>query len=322
MVSHKMLAKWYEQLSQQTDAGLLLAEAIQSAAGPPKADCLQMAQSIQSGQSLKQVLDSAPTWLPSPDRIFILAGHESGRLPQTFTALSQRHNQIGANLSKLILGLIYPLSVLHIAALALPLMQMIDFETGFIWDASRYITLCLILLSPCWALFALIALLIKTEHPLLPSLMRLIPLLRRYSRMQALADFSNSLGIFLHTGMGIELAWQRSIQLSRDPQLMRAYQSIRKTIAMGGDPSGSLQDHAVFPPDFISYYTTGARTGKLDASLQSIGATYQGQANQAMTYAAIFYSTLLFAAVAGLIAYSIFKIYGGYLDLLMQMMEA
>ncbi|MFT4901197.1 MAG: type II secretory pathway component PulF [Lentimonas sp.] len=321
MVSHKLLEKWYQQLSQQIEAGIPLAEAILGSAGPPLLGRRQIVQKIQDGYPLHEVLQQAPNWLPRADRSFISAGHDSGRLPQTFATLSLRHKQIGANLAKVVVSLIYPLGMLHMAALVLPVITMIDFEAGFQWDAGRYFSLCLVLLAPCWALIGLILFLIKTEHSFLPLFMRSIPVLRAYSRAQALANFSNALGIFLETGMGIETAWQRSVSLSNDPKIYKAYQSIKEVIAQGGDPSSSLGQHAVFPADFVSYYTTGAKTGKLDQNLLTVGAGYQAQANQAMTFAAILYPTLLFAAVAGLIAYSIFKIYGGYLDLLLKMME-
>lgn len=298
-----------------------MAEAIAAAAGPPAASRLHLSQQIVSGLPLEAALASAPGWLPQADRVFISAGHASGRLPQTFATLSQRHSLIGANLAKVVLSLIYPLGILHLASLALPLMQMINFETGFEWDPLAYLSMCLALLLPCWALIGLILFLIKTQNPLLPVLMRMIPLLRRYSQAQAMADFSGSLGALLQTGMNVAPAWQRAIQLSRAPRLHQAYRSIGKVIERGEDPSDSLEDFPVFPADFVSYYKTGAKTGKLDTTLIAAGAIYQTQANQAMTFAAIVYPTLLFAAVAALITYSIFKMFGGYVDMLMQMME-
>lgn len=321
MISHKMLARWYQQLSQHSEVGVPLAEAIAAAAGPPLPGRLQLSQQIEAGLPLEAVLAAAPGWLPQADRVFISAGHASGRLKQTFSTLSQRHSLIGANLAKVVLSLIYPLGILHMAALALPLMQMIDFEVGFQWDPVRYLSLCLVLLLPCWALIALIIFLIKTQNPLLPRLMRMIPLLWRYNRTQGMADFSGSLGALLQTGMDIAPAWQRAIQISHSPQLRQAYRSIAQVIDRGEDPSDCLQDFSVFPADFVSYYKTGAKTGKLDETLLAAGNVYQAQANQAMTFAAIVYPILLFAAVAALITYSIFKMYGGYLDMLMQMME-
>jgi type II secretory pathway component PulF len=266
-------------------------------------------------------LKQAPAWLPRADRIFICAGQQTGRLPQTLLTLSDRHNQIGANQIKAIFGLLYPLGVFHIAALVLPLVRMIDFEVGFEWSGSQHLLLSSALLLPIWALLLCIYLLAKTENPLLPCLMRGVPLLRRYSKAQALADFSYALGTFIETGIPIQSAWEHSVRLSRDTGLRRAYRKIGPIIERGEDPSASLKLFPVFPPDFVAFYSTGAQSGKLDQNLLTAGQRFQAQANQAMTLAAIVYPTLLFAAVAGFIIYSIFQVYGGYIDMLSGMVE-
>ncbi len=321
MISHKLLANWYLQLSQHLEAGVPLAEAFILAEGPPPKDRTHLAEAVRSDKELAEILKKAPKWLPQADRIFICAGQQTGRLPQTLSTLSDRHDRIGANQLKAILGLLYPLGVFHIAALVLPLVRMIDFEAGFEWSASQHLFLSSALLLPLWALILSVFILAKTENPLLPRLMRGIPILRRYSKAQALADFSYALGTFIETGVPIQQAWTHSVRLSRAPGLIAAYRKIQPILERGENPATSLKQFPVFPPDFVAYYTSGAQTGKLDQNLIIAGQRFQAQANQAMTFAAIVYPTLLFAAVAGFIIYSIFKVYGGYVDMLMHMTE-
>jgi type II secretory pathway component PulF len=321
MISHKLLANWYLQLSQHLDAGIALAEALRLSKGPPPGDRQRLASAIEAGDDVAQVMKHAPSWLPSADRIFICAGQQTGRLPQTLSTLSDRHSRIGANQLKAILGLVYPIGVFHIAALVLPLVRMIDFEVGFEWSASQHLLLSAALLLPLWALILCIYFLAKTENPLLPRLMQAIPLLRRYTRAQALADLAYALGTFLETGVPIQSAWKHSVRLTRSPRLTAAYRQIEPILKRGEDPADSLGNFAVFPPDFVAFYTSGAQSGKLDQNLLTAGQRFQAQANQAMTFAAIVYPSLLFAGVAGCIAYSIFQVYGGYVDMLMDLAE-
>ncbi|MFQ3270413.1 MAG: type II secretory pathway component PulF, partial [Lentimonas sp.] len=72
---------------------------------------------------------------------------------------------------------------------------------------------------------------------------------------------------------------------------------------------------------FVSFYAAGTQSGKLDQMMLKSGQQYQTQANHAMTYASIVYPTLLFACVAAVIVFTIFQVYGGYLDLLSDLAE-
>ena len=316
MASHKQLANWYSQLAQHLESGTRLAEAFMICSGPPSTDRLRMGEAIATGTPIETVMDSAPSWLPRADRIFICTAMETGRLPQTLQNLSIRHEQIGATQMKVVMALIYPLGVFHLAALIVPVVSMIDFETGFEWSASQHALQSAALLVPVWLVIGGILLLIKTHNPLLPRLLRGIPLLRRYSKAQALADLAYSLGTFLQAGVPIQHAWRESVRLSGDPQLNKAYQSMEPLFERGEDPAHYLKQHPVFPPDFVAFYSAGAQSGQLDAMLLKAGGQFQQQANQAMTFAAIVYPTLLFFAVAAFIIYTIFQIFGGYLKML------
>lgn len=321
MVSHKVLSNWYLQLAEHLEAGTRLAEACSVCAGPPAKDRLRLAAGIEVGTPIGDVMASAPAWLPHADRVFICSAMETGRLPQTLKNLSDRHDRIGATQFKVTLGLIYPLGVYHLAALILPIVKMIDYEIGFEWDARLHVLQSAALLVPLWALAVLVLFLVKTDNPLLPRILRCIPLLRRYSKTQAMADFSFALGTFIEAGVPMQTAWLGSARIARDPQVTRAYRAIEPIFATGDDPADQLKKHAVFPPDFVAFYTAGAKSGKLDQMLVKAGQQYQAQANHAMTFAAIVYPTILFAAIAGFIIFTIFQVYGGYLNVLTDMME-
>ena len=321
MPSHKRLSNWYLQLAEHLESGTPLAEAITVCAGPSQKDRFRLATQIEAGTPIEEVMKVAPAWLPKTDRVFITTAMETGRLPQTLRNLSDRHARIGATQFKVVLGTLYPLAVFHIAALLLPLVQMIDYEAGFEWDAAKHLLQSSLLIGPLWALIALILLLVKTDNPMLPRILRCIPLLRRYSKTQALADFAYALGTFIDAGVSMQHAWAGSVHIANDPSLKRAYRALLPTFEAGEDPGTQLKAHKVFPPDFVAFYNAGTRSGKLDEMMLKNGQQYQTQANHAMTFAAIVYPTILFACVAGFIVFTIFQVYGGYLDMLTELAE-
>jgi type IV pilus assembly protein PilC len=316
MASHKVLSNWYRQLAEHLDSGTRLAEAFSACAGPPRQDRLRMAALIEAGTAIEAVMAAAPAWLPKADRVFISTAMQTGRLPQTLRNLSDRHERIGATQLKVMLGLLYPLGVYHLAALILPIVRMIDYTHGFEWDARLHLLQSSLLIGPVWALGALTLFLVKTDNPLLARILRCIPLLRGYSQAQALADFSYALGTFIDAGVPMHTAWQGSARIAHDSKISRAYRAMQPTFAAGKDPATQLKAHKVFPPDFVAFYAAGTQSGKLDEMMLKTGQQYQTQANHAMTYASIVYPTLLFALVAAFIVFTIFQVYGGYLDLL------
>jgi type II secretory pathway component PulF len=315
MASHKALSNWYAQVAQHLEAGMLLSDTFKACEGMPRLDRHALADHIETGAPFQQVLASAPKWLPHSDREFLVAGMETGSLPRTFQNLSERHASIGSSQTKLILGLVYPIGVLHITCLILPITHMIDFETGFDWNLSRFLIESASLILPIWLLIGLFLYLAHSDSPWLSRLLRLLPILRKYSRTQALADFAYSLGTFIAAGVPVPSAWRLSAKLINEAAFTRATQKLEPCFASGQDPAQELPNLKCFPPDFTAFYKTGAISGNLDNNLLTAGQHYQEQANRSLTLAALIYPSIIFAGVAGLVIYTIFKIFGGYLQI-------
>ncbi|HAV14103.1 MAG TPA: hypothetical protein DCX06_11525 [Opitutae bacterium] len=317
MISHTQLASWYLQLSQQLEAGLTFAEALRLSSGPRKKDRFRMADSLSRGVTITEVLRSAPNWLPKADRLFICASEQSGRISQTFALLADRHESVHDTQRKAILGILYPLAVFHVAALILPLVQMIDYEVGFEWQRDTHIRHSAQLLIPCWAALCGLYIIAKMDSPILPSLLRCLPILRNYSKKQSLADFSFALGTFIETGIGIQSAWKHAACLSKDSKIQRAFTAVDNGIKAGLEPATILSKFRVFPSEFTALYQAGAQTGKLDANLLQLARRYQVSANESLHFAALVYPGGLFVCVAGYVAYTVVIIYGGYVKMLL-----
>ncbi|MEM7790189.1 MAG: type II secretion system F family protein [Verrucomicrobiota bacterium] len=315
-VSHKTLAAWYGQLAQLIEAGTALAGAIRIAGGPPARSREHIAKEIEQGKPIDEILASRPKWLPKTDSIFICAAMETGRLPQTLRSLSERHERIRKNKTKVISGIAYPIAIFHISALVLPLTSMINFEEGFVWNPQTYLSKAGLLLIPCWALMIAASFLSKSNSSLLPRILRSIPLLRGYSKSQSLADFSMALSTFIETGIPIQNAWYGAACICKDPAISKATNKLKAVFSRGEGPESALASFKCFPPYFVAFYKSGAQSGKLDETLQMAARQFQTEAEQKMSLAVIVYPAMVFAIVAGVIIYSIFQVYGGYLKML------
>jgi type II secretory pathway component PulF len=200
--------------------------------------------------------------------------------------------------------------------LLLPVVRMIDWEKGFQWSASAYVRGAMLGILPLWALGVTIYVLGRRGSPLLARVTRLLPALRDYVRMQALADFAFALGNFIEAGVPILQAWGtvRLITPSRD--LKAAAAGVENIIAAGGAPGAKLDTWRCFPADFIALYRNGEATGQLDVNLLRLAAQKQDAANRALGLATILYPLLMFLIVAAMTAYFVISIYAGYLKML------
>ena len=312
--SHKLLSNWYSQLADQLEAGLDLPEALRLSNGPPQDQREHLAANFESGTPPKDALRDGPIFLPCADRMAITAACESGRLPDILHRLSERHASIGSVQLKVILGLAYPIAIYHLVALLMPLAGMIDFDRGFSWHPGVHFAQMLAMILPVWLIAGSFFYLSRTEHPLLPRILRRIPLLGVYQRAQAIADFAHSLGTLLEAGVPIARAWKLSVEAVNHPGLHAAHTEIQAIFANGQDPSEALSKHRCFPADLVAFYRSGGRTGKLDEAMNNAAKQSQVRANNTMTVAAIIYPTLLFIAVAIIVALGVIRMYGGYLD--------
>ena len=320
-LSHKKLNSWYLQLAQSQQAGLTLAESLLTSAGPPASDLQAMAAQIEQGASIDSLLRAAPKWLPQSDRYFISAAAATGRLPQMFQNLAERHAMISSKLRQLILGLLYPVAVLNFAFLVLPIMKMIDYEAGFSFNWQLYLTSVLLALGSFWGGAALIYALVKLESPVVPILMQWIPGLRGYYNNNALSNFAFALGSFLHAGLDIDKSWAGAARVSGDRKLARATARVRAVIDAGLAPGNTLSQHRVFPDDFRALYLSGERSGQLDTNLLTLGQSYQEKANHCMSVCAIAYPIVVLIGVAVFMGYHIVGQYLKYYSTIFRLLD-
>ncbi len=317
----RKLSVFYRQLAQQLAAGLPLAESLRAPSPAPSGDCFRLAELAESGQAVSAFLPTAGPWLPEQDIPFLIAGAQSGRLPQILAHLSDRHAQLHATRMRVALACAYPLAVFHFGALIFPFLRMIDFAKGFHGGLLGYLGGLAAILVPVWGGAALFYVLIRRRNPFALNVLDRMPAIGSFRKNQALADFSFALGHLLEAGLPIGQAWLEAGRIARSPRLLHASETISAAIGRGQAPSLHLAATQVFPPEFINRYRTGENTGSLDAALLALAADHQSQANLRLTVASMLYPALLFGAVALMVAYFVVSFYAGYFNSLNHIMD-
>ncbi len=302
-LSHDKLSIFYRQLAQQLAAGLTFSQALRAPSPAPAGDAFRLAGMAESGQPMPAIIGAAGSWLPVPDRPFLIAAAGSGRLPLVLANLADRHEQIAITRRRVILACIYPLGVFHFAAILFPFLRLIDFERGLQWSLTAYLGGLLAILVPVWGGGAVLWGLVRHRHPLALGLLNLLPAIGGYRKHQALADFSFALGNLLEAGAPIGQAWLDAGDIARSPRLQRASKKIHALIMRGEAPGPRLAATHAFPGDFVARYQTGETTGSLEGSLLALASDHQATANNRLAAASILYPGLLFGLVAAMIGW-------------------
>jgi len=321
--SHRTLSAWYHQLAQQLEAGVSLPQAFRQSGGTGVAAARReaMAAVIDRGGSADDALRTAESWLPLADMLALSAAANAGRMPGTLHHLSERHAKLGAAKFRLVLACAYPLAMLHLGLLLLPLMRMIDWDKGFQWSAAAYVRSVALSLLPLWVVAAVVWIMARHDSFLLVRVVRLLPVFGGYLRAQALADLSFALANFLEAGVAIGDAWAAAGLTTRSPDLRAGAKSITETIARGAAPGGTLAGCGCFPAEFVALYQSGEQTGQLDRNLHRLAAQYQDAASRALTMTTLVYPAIAFLAVAGAVVYHAVRMYAGYLKMIEKMVE-
>ncbi|HUR57214.1 MAG TPA: type II secretion system F family protein, partial [Opitutaceae bacterium] len=276
-LGHRKLSRWYHQLGQQLEAGVPLVEALRlsKGIGPPGQPLEWMALQIEAGGSVADALSKSGPWLPAADRLALSAAASAGRMPLILHTLSERHAQLGKAKLKLALACLYPLGILHLGFLLIPVVRMIDWEKGLHWDATVYVRGVAMMLVPCWVLGSALWILIRRGNRFVFWVARFLPAIGGYIRTQELADFAFVLGNLIEAGVGIGPAWGGASSIVRGPELQTAAAAMQAVISRGEPPGPRMVAFRCFPADFAAQYRTGEATGHLDTNLLRLATQYQ-----------------------------------------------
>ena len=225
------------------------------------------------------------------------------------------------NIQRGIGATIYPIFIVHLAALVTPVFSLVEFTTGgnLIMHVDRYVPQVVAAIGIAWALIILVGTLLRQNNP---RVLAYFPIIRNYSKLQAIADFAALISSFLKAGATFEVAWGEAGSSSRDPRLAEYAQKIADSARNGIAPGSLLNPkQGPLPPEFVSLYISGEQTGQLEKNLDLLSTLFQEKANLKLKQASEWYPIFIFLCVAVYVGYGIVKFYTQYLDLLMSIVR-
>ena len=312
-------AEFYHQLAQFTAAGIGIVPALEKIKNSPPARAFReplqrILDELAQGRTVNESLRKF-SWLPEFDIALIEAGERSGRLDACFRLLSDYYNDRARIAKQVISQLIYPVGLIHFAALIF-LVVLPYAYSEFNASLALLFAKAALVLSPLYVITILLIYASQSKHgeawrARIESVSNFIPILGAARRFLALARLAAALEALISAGVNIIDAWELAAAASGSPALRLTIEKWKPQIEAGRTPAEFLNGSGKFPEMFANLYSTGEVSGKLDESLRRLYSHYNEEGTRKLFAFAQWMPKLIYFLVAGIIAYEIIKAWNG-----------
>jgi type II secretory pathway component PulF len=309
------LAAFYHQLAALLQAGLTVLRAFdtlrEQSSGAIRRRLPAMAREIEDGGRVAEAFARFPEVFPVTHLAMIRAGEQGGRLDEVFETLADSCERRAALVKKLITGVLYPVFLLHFAALAIPLVERIRDDSVPYWErawprfAAVYALLFIVLILPRMLRA------FPTTARLLDRFKGCIPYLAGVTEKLALARLAQALDGLYRAGVKLSEALPLAGEAAgNEPMRLRVMQIARR-VEQGESLSEAVAAVGGFPAAFQNLLATGDASGNLSEMLGRSARYYQGEAETAIQRAVVVMPVVIYLVIAGYIAFQIIQVYTG-----------
>ncbi|PYP85385.1 MAG: pilus assembly protein PilC [Candidatus Angelobacter sp. Gp1-AA117] len=304
-VATKDIAIFFRQFSVMIDAGLPLVQCLEILAGnqenPAFQKCLTgVRTSVEGGSTLSNAMRQFPKIFDDLTTNMIEAGEAGGILDTILQRLATYLEKIVKLRSAVKSALIYPVSVISIAALVVgallkfvvPIFANMFSSMGATLPLPTQIVISLSnFVGRFWWVFFVLGIVgflvlryvrqqpegrYATDKILLNS-----PVLGIVLRKIAVARFTRTLGTLITSGVPILEGLAITARTSGNAVLERALMKVRKSVEEGRTIVDPLRESGVFPNMVTQMIGVGEATGAMDAMLQKIADFYEDEVDAA-----------------------------------------
>ncbi|MGJ3242902.1 MAG: type II secretion system F family protein [Opitutales bacterium] len=303
----------YSQLHNALEAGLPILDGVRETRGLPTRAREAFKQAVATAGTPEAGWQALTGWLPAVELKLLQAGARTGRLVDTLKQVETRAGEQAALRRTVIGALIYPLTILHLALVLLPLPGMVSADGGLSFDLEGYLGTVVPVLLLTWLALGWFWLMARERSRILDGLLACLPFLRRFRKNQDLADAAFLLGAYLEAGLAVDRAWDAVATTLPAPGLKQAAGRLagkaRAGLKLGPELAGETR---VFPSLFGNLYRNGEETGSLAETCHQLARRYQDEARSAIRISALLYP-LGFSLLVGLyIAARVLLFYAAY----------
>ncbi len=314
MASSRRLAAWYFQLAQMLEAGLPLIETLEAPGGPCPRERAAVGARLRNGAAVVDEL-AAAVWLPASDAHLLVAGATAGQLPAMCRRLAAYREGVARLTGRAVLATLYPLAVVHLGAVLLPLQHLV---LGSPLEYGRQVGAVLV---PLWVVLAAAWVALRQWGGVRRRVFALLPWVGGFQRARDLAVLASVLEGYVGCGLSPVTAWTMAGRATGAPALEALGRRMAAEAEAGRQPGPALMRERALPTEFAQAYRTGEQSGRLDEQLGWLARRYQEEAERKLMHVSLWYPQAALLGVAAWVAVNIVRVYAGYLDGILKIMD-
>jgi type IV pilus assembly protein PilC len=308
---------FFQQFSSLTKSGIgllptltLLAE--RSSGRRLKAIVRELKASAQSGLPLATVFEKHADYFGKFPVALMKSGELIGHLPENSQAIADYLEDIYKNINQLIVGLAYPVFLLHLFILISP--------AGLIFTAgtNAYLHSVAVNLGIVYGLFILLLfiryLVRKAFKHIYDCVKVYVPVFGKLFRNLSIYKFVRGFNALYQAGLNGVQSWTIAAALTDNAYLEKRILRGTKALNEGKTVASAFQSARIFPAEIIDMVNVGEVSGNMDAMLTKATGYLQEASNRTLQVILRIFPVLAYLLIAGIIAYNIIHGYMKYLD--------
>lgn len=309
---------FYRGLSTMIGSGVSIAEAMdifsfQSNDPQSRRICAIAKQRLDQGSSLSEAFAVFPDFFPELHINMIKYSESAGRLEYGLNSLADFMEKDHSNQQQIIIGLAYPVVLLHAAIFLLPIIDLASCGSG------GYFSGVLRMLVPLYAVVLLFCLSgrmlnnrnLKTGFE---AVLLAIPVIGKIARQFALTRFIRALQILISSGVAIGLSWKMAADACGNNVIGSKILSVLPDIEQGESLGRVFMKTGLFSGQMFAMINVAEKSGSLVQTLNTL-ATYTEKENQtAIAVVVKIIPFVFYILIAGFIGLRVISFYTSYFD--------
>jgi type IV pilus assembly protein PilC len=291
----------------------------------------RVVQSVASGRTLAEAFQKEGQLFPPLFQDLVNVGEQTGSVPEVFSALAKYYDSrikqvrdFRAAIAWPVIQLIAAICIIGLLVFILGLLpagpsgEPFDVIGLGLYGASGAITWFLAWISAAAAGFVIWKLSRQNTawqmalHPVLLG----IPVLGTCMRSFAISRFSWCFALTQQAGMSIKPSLECSLKATANGAFIMAQPLIWQELAEGETLADALTSSKLFPGEYLQFVATAEETGTVPEQLDRMSHLFEDDAQRAMHRLTSFFSGAVWACVAMIVIFFIFRIAMMYVGML------
>lgn len=305
----------YYNISNMLSAGLPIVQAFKSAVsglrGSFYADLSCVAEAIAAGDTAAESMARYPKSFDPLDVMLAEQGELSGNLDKSFKMLSNWYRFLQRLKGIIFSGMVLPILVLHIAAVAIPFIPFIFGEITFNRFVARIIIALCFFYVPLIATICIVRFMPKSGRPrrIIDTIAAKTPVLGLGLRTLAMSRYCRVFNMLYSAGLPIVGCTENSAAMSGNLFFADWVKGGTESAKAGNNVSEGFSTDQL-PLDFVETWRTGEVTGMLEDITLRLADSTGERAEMIFTEIANWLPKIFYGIVSIWMIYSIFKGFG------------